>query len=72
MEEVFVPPIIRRCATTTFSHGHLRKTLTVKRNQMMKNRESLKKSNSCIQHRKKKEARCSRYHDLRNEIITID
>ncbi|EFO22820.2 hypothetical protein LOAG_05668 [Loa loa] len=72
MEEVFVPPIIRKCATTTPSHGILHKTLTAKRNQVIRNRESLTKKSSCVQHRKKKETRCSGYHDLKNVTITID
>uniref|UniRef100_A0A0R3RTL5 RING-type domain-containing protein n=1 Tax=Elaeophora elaphi TaxID=1147741 RepID=A0A0R3RTL5_9BILA len=71
IEEVFVPPIIRRCATTQ-SPGTLCRTLTVKRNRGIKNRESLKKRSSPVQHHKKKEARCSRYHDLKNDTIIID
>ncbi|VIO94684.1 conserved hypothetical protein,hypothetical protein [Brugia malayi] len=70
MEEVFVPPIIRRCATT-LSHSTVRKTRTVRNNQMMKNRVPKRRS-SCIQHRKEKEARCLRHIDLKNDIITID
>uniref|UniRef100_A0A1I8EF82 RING-type domain-containing protein n=1 Tax=Wuchereria bancrofti TaxID=6293 RepID=A0A1I8EF82_WUCBA len=70
MEEVFVPPIIRRCAIT-LSHSTLRKTRTVKSNQMTKNRV-LKRRSSCIQHRKEKEARSLRYLNLKNDIITID
>lgn len=70
MEEVFVPTVIQRCATTKF-HGTSRKIPTVKHNQVISNRETVKRRNSCIQHRKKREARCSRYYDL-NDTIIID
>ncbi|KAM3718645.1 E3 ubiquitin-protein ligase [Dirofilaria immitis] len=70
MEEVFVPPIIRKCAT--LSRGALHKTPIVERSHMMRTRESLKKRSSCIEYRRKKEARCLRYRDLNNETITIE
>ncbi|OZC07276.1 hypothetical protein X798_05696 [Onchocerca flexuosa] len=71
MEEVFVPPIIRRCATTTLSCGTLHKTPTTKCNKVMENRELLKKRSLFAQHHKKKGAQCFRYHGL-NDVITID
>ncbi|KAL3995670.1 Ring finger domain family protein [Acanthocheilonema viteae] len=61
MEEVFVPPVIRKCATTTQFHSTSRKTVAVKHNQVIRNRESLKKRSSYVQHCKKREPRCSRY-----------
>lgn len=68
MEEVFVPPIIRRFATSTLPHRIVHKTRTVNRNQMTGNRGPLKKSSYI----RKKKVGCSLYHGLKNDTITID
>uniref|UniRef100_A0A915PJU4 RING-type domain-containing protein n=1 Tax=Setaria digitata TaxID=48799 RepID=A0A915PJU4_9BILA len=65
MEEVFVPPIIRQCATTVFN-GALRKTVTLKNNQKMK-----KKNCSSI-HLHRNILCVSRCCDLKDDTITID
>ncbi|CAG9539914.1 unnamed protein product [Cercopithifilaria johnstoni] len=72
MEEVFVPPVIRRCATTTQFHGASRKILAAKHNQVIRNRESLKKRSSCVYHLKKREVRCPRLYDLKNNAVTVN
>ncbi|VDK84808.1 unnamed protein product [Litomosoides sigmodontis] len=64
MEEVFVPPVVRKCATTTWFRGTSRRIHTVMNNEMVGNRKLLKSSLV--------EARSPRYYDLKNDTIVID